>query len=111
MSEVERRRTRRFSMSLPISVADESAGIVIQSVTHDVSLSGVSFVSTTEFAVGATVAFDLELPYEIMLAEPVRAHCKGHVVRLEPYPDGGGFVTAIRVNKFEFGRARENVLS
>jgi hypothetical protein len=57
-------------------------------MTRDVSLSGVCLFSTTEFAVGAAVAFDLELPYEIMLAEPVRAHCKGHVVRLKPQPYG-----------------------
>lgn len=111
MFQTERRKRLRFSMSLPISVGDDSAGIQIQGRTRDVGSSGVSFFSTTGLAVGAAVAFNLELPFEIMLAEPVQARCKGHVVRLEPQPDGRHFMMALQLDRFAFVRVRENAPS
>jgi hypothetical protein len=107
MFEVERRRSLRFNMSLPISAFDDTAGVQIQGVTRDVSSSGVSLFSTTELAVGAAVTFALEFPFEITFTEPVRADCKGHVVRVESQPDGRGFMMVVHLDRFEFVRFRK----
>lgn len=102
MSEVERRTTRRFSLALPLSIAHDGAEVQIHGVTNNVSSSGVSLFSTNEIAIGVAVMFDLELPFEVTLTNPVRARCKGHVVRVEAQPNGGGFAIAIRLDRFEY---------
>lgn len=102
MSEVERRKALRFNMALPLSVIDDTAGLQVRGVTRDISSSGLSWFSTIELPVGATLTFDLKLPFEVTLADDLRAQCKGHVVRVEPNPDGRGFVISVRIDKFEF---------
>jgi hypothetical protein len=108
MSEIEKRRTRRFSMSLSISLIDTNAGLHIQGVTRDVSSSGVALFSRAELAVGTTVTFGLQLPYEITSIEPVQVQCKGQVVRVEPLSDRRGFVMVVHIDRFTFGGVREN---
>jgi hypothetical protein len=103
MSEVERRRTLRFPMSLPVSVVtDDSTRRQIQGVTCDVSSSGMTWFSTSKLAVETAVIFTLELPSEVTLADPVQARCRGHVVRVESQPDRCGFVVAVHLDRFEF---------
>ena len=111
MPELERRRTQRFSMSLPVSViTDDSTRREIQGVTCDVSSSGVCWFSTSKLAVETAVTFILELPFEITLADPVQARCRGHVVRVESQPDRGGFVVAVHLDRFEFVGVRSRNL-
>jgi PilZ domain-containing protein len=104
MIEIERRKTRRFSMSLPVSLMDESGKGQIRGLTRDVSSSGVSLFSAIELPVGTIVTLNLDWPGEITLTAPVRARCKGHIVRLESQPDGRSFGVAVRLDKFEFCR-------
>ena len=103
MPELERRRAHRVSMSLPISVVtDDNTRREMQGVTCNVSSSGVCWFSTSKLAVETGVPFILELPFEITLADPVQARCRGHVVRVESQPDRGGFVIAVNLDRFEF---------
>jgi hypothetical protein len=102
MFEKERRKTLRFAMSLPVSMVDDTAGIQIRRVSRDVSSSGVSLFSPSELQVGALVTFTLDLPFEITLTQPVRIHCKGHVVRVESQSEWGGFVIALHRDTYDF---------
>jgi hypothetical protein len=87
-------------MALPISLVN-SEGIQLQGLTRDISSSAVSLFSTIQLAMGAAVTFTIQLPSEVTLAESVRAHCKGHIVRIEPQSDGRSFVIVIRIDTFE----------
>ncbi len=102
MFEVERRRARRFNVSQAVSAVDDAAEVTHHGVTRDVSSSGVCWFSSSEPAVGSAVTFSLKLPVEITLTRPMRARCKGRVVRIEPQPGGRTFIVAVRLDKFEF---------
>lgn len=97
----EKRSTRRFSLSLPITVKfPESGAPDVAGHTRDVSSRGVFFYIDSELAEGNTIDFVMTLPPEITLSDPVRVHCTGKVVRVNPAGSEKG--VAVAIEKYEF---------
>ena len=97
----EKRSTRRFSLDLPIAVKfpDSGAG-GLTGRTHDVSSRGVFFYMNSEIAEGNSIDFVMTLPPEITLADPVRIHCTGKVIRVSQTGSEQG--VAVAIEKYDF---------
>jgi hypothetical protein len=103
MVEVERRRTRRFSVSLPVLFrGDTPQRGELSGVTRDVSSAGAYiYMDGLEMTQDASVDFVLELPPEITLAAPVKVLCTARVVRVDR---SGGDRTglALQIKRYQF---------
>ena len=99
---IERRASRRFTMTLPLTVrSSEPGGTEQQGQTRDVSFRGLYFlVEAADFAPGAPIEFVLTLPREITLAGDVHIHCFAEIVRVEPHNGRRG--VAARIDRYEF---------
>jgi PilZ domain len=94
---MERRASRRFSMSLPLTVRSEaSAGIVEHTAqTRDISFRGLYFLTDTPYEAGSKIEFVLTLPKEITQAGDVRIRCYGRIVRVEARERSQGVAACI----------------
>jgi hypothetical protein len=82
--QAEKRSTRRFSFNLPISVKRLAGGArQLQGYTRDVSSRGAFVYLSSEAEEGATIEFEMTLPAEVTMAEPIRVSCSGRVLRVE----------------------------
>jgi len=99
---IERRASRRFTMSLPLTVRSTGPDGVTekQGKTRDVSFRGLYFLTEAQFETGSEIEFVLTLPKEITLAGDVHIRCFGRVLRVEP--DNGGRGIAARIERYEF---------
>ena len=98
---IERRASRRFTMTLPLTV--RSGGAVSseqQGQTRDVSFRGLYFLIDAEFQPGSHIEFILTLPQEITLAGDVHIRCFAEIVRVEPHNGRRG--VAARIDRYEF---------
>jgi len=102
MKSTERRASRRFTMSLPLTVRSNGpAGAVERSAqTRDISFRGLYFITDTPYEPGNQIEFVLTLPKEITLAGDVNIRCSGLVVRVEPRDARSG--VAARIERYEF---------
>ena len=97
----ERRASRRFTMTLPLTVrSSDPGGIERQGKTRDVSFRGLYFLAEADFAPGMPIEFVLTLPREITLAGDVHIRCFAEIVRVEPHENGRGI--AARIERYEF---------
>ena len=98
----ERRASRRFTMSLPLTVrtAGPDGNIERQGQTRDVSFRGLYFMIDAEFEAGATIEFILTLPREVTMAGDVHIRCFAEIVRVEPHNGRRG--VAARIDRYEF---------
>jgi hypothetical protein len=96
---VERRQAERSQVALPVQLED---GV---GVTRDVSAAGVFFETERVLAVGTAIRLSLLLEHADPEG-PLRLHCQGHVVRVEPGPGKVGVAVAITSYAFEPGAAR-----
>jgi len=98
----ERRASRRFTMSLPLSVrlpgTEGSKETTAQ--TRDVSFRGLYFLIDGKFEPGASIEFVLTLPREVTLAADVHIRCQGQVLRVDDQDDRRG--VAARIERYEF---------
>ena len=103
MSNVSERRTsRRFTMTLPLSVktgGDEGAAAQ-RGETRDVSFRGLYFMIDSALEPGAPIEFVLTLPKEITMAGDVRIRCFGQVIRVDDQDGRRG--VAARIERYEF---------
>jgi hypothetical protein len=99
----ERRASRRFTMSLPVVIRPNGHGGELRGQTRDVSFRGLYFTTEGDCAPGSEIEFILTLPKEITLANDVKIHCFGHVVRVEPQQAGRG--VAAKIERYEFLQA------
>ena len=101
-SPIERRASRRFNMTLPLTVraggSDEA--IERQGQTRDVSFRGLYFWIDADLAPGAAIEFVLTLPREITMAGDVYIRCHAEIVRVEPHNSRRG--VAARIDRYEF---------
>lgn len=99
---MERRASRRFTMTLPLTVRynGSNGAIERQGHTRDVSFRGLYFVADENFERGSAIEFILTLPKEITMAGDVRIRCFGEVVRVEPLNGRSGVAT--RIERYEF---------
>ena len=98
----ERRISRRFTMSLPLTLRshDPSGPAETQAETRDVSFCGLYFWTKEEFQAGGAIEFVLTLPKEVTLTRDVNIHCFGRVIRVEPQRQTSG--VAARIERYEF---------
>ena len=79
----DRRLSRRFAMRLPVEVRSaDDAFHPEHSLTRDISESGVFFYMRGKPREGAPIEFTVELPAEVTMTDPMRAVCRGRVVRV-----------------------------
>jgi PilZ domain len=98
---IERRSSRRFTMTLPLTVrSGEPGGGEQQGQTRDVSFRGLYFLSDVDFLPGSPIEFILTLPREITLAGDVHIRCFAEIVRVEPLEQKRGI--AARIDRYEF---------
>jgi hypothetical protein len=101
-NSIERRASRRFTMTLPLTVRTNGpeGGIERQGQTRDVSFRGLYFLIDANFEPGTSIEFILTLPREITMAGDVHIRCFGQIVRVEPHNGRRG--VAARIDRYEF---------
>ena len=100
-AQTDKRSTRRFPLSLPVSVKVKTTGkSEVVSETRNVSARGVFFYMESAPAEGSEVEFTLTLPPEITLTEALRIHCSGRVVRIDR-GSGPKFGIAAAIDKYD----------
>lgn len=99
---IERRASRRFTMSLPLIVRSSGprGSVERQGHTRDVSFRGLYFLIDSDFEPDSPLEFVLTLPREITLAGDVHIRCFAQVVRVEPHNGRRGI--AARIERYEF---------
>ncbi|MGH9679565.1 MAG: PilZ domain-containing protein [Candidatus Acidiferrales bacterium] len=98
---IERRASRRFTMTLPLTVRSGGAGGgEQQGQTRDVSFRGLYFLIDAELLPGNSIEFILTLPREITMAGDVHIRCFAEIVRVEPHNGRKG--VAARIDRYEF---------
>ena len=102
MESTERRASRRFTMSLPLTVRSNGPGGIIErsAQTRDISFRGLYFTINGQYDLGNQIEFVLTLPKEITLAGDVNIRCQGQVVRVELHDTSSGI--AARIERYEF---------
>ncbi|HEX4643518.1 MAG TPA: PilZ domain-containing protein [Candidatus Acidoferrales bacterium] len=97
----ERRNSRRFTMTLPLTVRSAGpGGNERHGQTRDVSFRGLYFLIEADFTAGTPIEFILTLPREITMAGDVNIRCFAEIVRVEPHNGKRG--VAARIDRYEF---------
>ena len=107
MNASDKRRARRFSMTLPVAVKiEEITGQPKPVHTRDVSSSGVYFEFAAPLDVGTALEFVLTLPEQITKGSAVRIKCVGKVVRVDrgKSEEEGSLGVAATIERYEFLR-------
>jgi hypothetical protein len=101
-TSIERRASRRFTMTLPLTVRSSGpgGGIELQGQTRDVSFRGLYFLIDAEYEAGRSLELILTLPREITMAGDVHIRCFAHIIRVEPHNGRRGI--AARIDRYEF---------
>ena len=101
-NSIERRASRRFTMTLPLTIraTGPDGGIERQGQTRDVSFRGLYFMIDAEFEAGSSIEFVLTLPREITMAGDVHIRCFAQIIRVEPHNGRRGI--AARIDRYEF---------
>ncbi|MGA3258893.1 MAG: PilZ domain-containing protein [Bryobacteraceae bacterium] len=107
---MEHRRTRRFTLHLPLSVV--RSGVEQTSLaghTRNISSTGVLFTTENEPPVTGSIEYVISLNQDE--TRPVNLRCLGKVVRLERAANGrhGGaqaYHVAATLERYEFVRAQ-----
>lgn len=110
---MDRRLTRRYDLSLPITVrtplpqpAEEVAGI-----TRDISIQGVYFTTDHELLPGWEVDFTVRLPIEVTQVAEVFIRARGKVVRTEKKREDTHERVGVAavIEKYELVRAKRDL--
>ena len=97
----ERRAARRFRMKLPLLVRSfDGVAVSLNGMTQDISESGVFFIISSRPREQAPIEFVVELPSEVTMTDPMRATCKGRVVRVIQDQLSDGFGVAATIEGF-----------
>ena len=101
---MEKRRAQRFPINLPVQISVVSGKRVARvTKTSNISSGGITFPSAKEVKLGGKIQF------EITLSEgetPIRIHCTGKVLRIEPVPGDAEmpFAVTATIDKYKFIR-------
>ena len=106
MNASDKRRARRFPMTLPVMVRMDEAEDRSKAVqTYNVSSSGVYFEFASPLDVGTALEFVLTLPEQITKGNAVRIKCVGKVVRVDQgKAQDGPLGVAATIERYEFLR-------
>ncbi len=103
---VEQRRTRRFSLQLPLSITRAGADrLSMVATTSNISSSGVLFTADKEPDIGGPIEYVVTL--NSGREGPVSIRCIGKVVRAEKMPmpvDTDRYQVAATLERYEFVR-------
>ncbi len=110
---VEHRKTRRFTLQLPVALTRTGSQPLAESgFTKNISSCGVLFTAEHEPDVGGAIEYVITLIGEV--SNPVNLRCIGKVVRYErAEPDAGAvkaYTVAATVERYEFVRNRDEEL-
>jgi PilZ domain-containing protein len=100
MVEPEKRQHRRYSLQLPLSVC--AGGSAPEAQTRNISAGGVFFLGAIGAQPGTVLEFELVLPREITLTDPLTVRCKGRVVRVDQHPGQDRVGIAAQIESYEF---------
>ena len=101
----EQRRTRRFTLQLPLSITPAGGERVpFLGVTKNISSSGVLFTAGTEPDLGSPIEYIVTL--NASGPQPVNLRCIGKVLRAEPEPGAAAYEVAATLERYEFVRPR-----
>ena len=96
----ERRRFRRYDLSLPLSVRriipherHRKPGVVTQ--TTNISRGGMSFRCPGFWNIGNRIDLVVDVPFSAFGGRPTSIHCKGKIVRLDSVSDEACTVAAV----------------
>jgi hypothetical protein len=107
---MEQRRTRRFTLKLPVSVVRSGVEqTILAGHTRNISSTGVLFSTEEEPTVTGSIEYVISLNQG--QKQPVNLRCLGKVVRLERAENGHRegahtFHVAATLERYEFVRAR-----
>lgn len=106
MNASDKRRARRFPMTLPVAVKVGEAGPHEKALhTHNVSSNGVYFEFGSPVDIGTAIEFVLTLPEQITKGNAVRIKCVGKVVRVDQAVGNGESIgVAATIERYEFLR-------
>ena len=105
---MEQRRTRRFTLQLPLSITRSGAErVTVAGFTKNISSTGVLFTSEREPDLGGPIEYIITLNHDGPQA--VNLRCVGKVLRAERVSNGGplpAFQIAATLERYEFVRER-----
>ena len=106
---MEQRRTRRFTLQLPLSITRSGAErVTVAGYTKNISSTGVLFTSEQEPDLGGPIEYIITLNHEGTQAVSLR--CVGKVLRAERVYNGQEFPAyqvAATLERYEFVRTAE----
>jgi hypothetical protein len=91
MDRLDRRTTRRYNLSLPITirVPVEELSASLNGTTRDISTRGVYFILDNDLDPGENLDFSVTLPAEMTGGTEVFVRATGTVVRVDKLPENG----------------------
>ncbi len=106
MNASDKRRARRFPMTLPVAIkVEEITGEENPGHTRNVSSSGVYFEFSSPIDIGTPLEFVLTLPEQITKGSAVRIKCVGRVIRVDrSSADVESIGVAATIERYEFLR-------
>ena len=108
---MEQRRTRRFTLQLPLAVTKTGLERVSQpGVTCNISSGGVLFISPAPPDIGGSIEYVITLSGRGEQAPGVNLRCVGKVLRADPIGTTDGdadseFAVAATLERYEFVRS------
>lgn len=103
---MEQRRTRRFTLQLPLSITRHGTDRVLRAgLTKNISSGGVLFTADNESDIGASIEYIIALGSS---AHGVNLRCIGKVLRSNRSDSGdSGYDIAATLERYEFLRPEE----
>jgi hypothetical protein len=107
---MEQRRTRRFTLQLPLSVTRSGADrVTLPGYTNNISSSGVLFTTEHEPDLRGSIEYIITLNHAG--AQSVNLRCIGKILRADRVPSGSNqqlpaFQIAATLERYEFVRER-----
>lgn len=97
--ENDRRKIGRLPLQMPITV--RHGGEAYDSVTKNISTSGVLFHHEVPIPLHSDLELVLTLPEEITQVDALRVRCRAQVVRVD-FQNGEPAAVAVRIASYEF---------
>ena len=93
MNPDEKRSSQRIQVEIPVYIGKE------ETISRDVSWSGIYFLTDQPFVEGDDLCFSLELTYALP-GKQIKIGCQGEAVRIEQH--GEKFGIAAKINNFRY---------